>query len=519
MIHRIPISLMPVVTLITLAHAAVPSNPLDNARSMLKKSVSELQDTQKEYADLRRALYSDVNRLDDEALSLSKELRELEREEELRVTRVKVLERELETHKNAFTYTSGLLNQYSKALVTRMHPCEYQLYRDPIANIDQKASSAAGDPKTEMVERLKVLEIGIKRLGSIAGGHRFEGKALGFAGRAIQGTLFIAGPSAYFASADKSIEGISPQVDTGSGLPAVVSINKSNGAIRQTIESGKGDLPLDGTMGKAITAEIKHPGGQNKAMEHVMLFGDIAKNMMFDGWIAIGICVIMITVGWSVAIRKVFYLNSIHKGSHEFLRQWRLLSSDLTAIDHACDDSIRSFGGNADSATQEMIRKSPFYQIYHIGSEEISHRLTKEAGRAPGLTARSIQAIRASLDAGLVQIQHKLTDGLIYLTISIAGGPYVGLLGTVVGVMITFAIISKEGEVNVNAIAPGIASALLATVAGLIVAIPALFVYSYLNGRIKNTTAEIQVFIDEFVAKMAEFYPSAGGSEPGGKSD
>jgi biopolymer transport protein ExbB len=78
----------------------------------------------------------------------------------------------------------------------------------------------------------------------------------------------------------------------------------------------------------------------------------------------------------------------------------------------------------------------------------------------------------------------------------------------VVGVMITFAIISKEGEVNVNAIAPGIASALLATVAGLIVAIPALFVYSYLNGRIKNTTAEIQVFIDEFVAKMAEFYPS-----------
>jgi biopolymer transport protein ExbB len=80
-------------------------------------------------------------------------------------------------------------------------------------------------------------------------------------------------------------------------------------------------------------------------------------------------------------------------------------------------------------------------------------------------------------------------------------------LGTVVGVMITFAIISKEGEVNVNAIAPGIASALLATVAGLIVAIPALFVYSYLNNRIKNITSEVKVFIDEFVAKMAEFYP------------
>ena len=56
----------------------------------------------------------------------------------------------------------------------------------------------------------------------------------------------------------------------------------------------------------------------------------------------------------------------------------------------------------------------------------------------------------------------------------------------------------------------GIASALLATVAGLIVAIPALFIYSYLNSRIKETTSDMQVFIDEFVAKMAEFYPPVG---------
>jgi biopolymer transport protein ExbB len=109
---------------------------------------------------------------------------------------------------------------------------------------------------------------------------------------------------------------------------------------------------------------------------------------------------------------------------------------------------------------------------------------------------------------------HRLAKGLVFLTISIAGGPYVGLLGTVVGVMITFAIIAKNGEVDVNSIAPGIASALLATVAGLVVAIPALFIYSYLNSRIKETTSGMQVFIDEFVAKMAEFYPPAGEASP-----
>src|SRR5690606_14538313 len=148
----------------------------------------------------------------------------------------------------------------------------------------------------------------------------------------------------------------------------------------------------------------------------------------------------------------------------------------------------------------------------HIGSEEIHRRIGKNPGR--GLGARSIQAIRASLDAGLVRENQRMNSKLVFLTISIAGGPYVGLLGTVVGVMITFAIISKTGEVEVNSIAPGIASALLATVAGLVVAIPALFIYSYLSSRIKDALAGMQVFIDEFITRMAELYPPPGESGP-----
>ncbi len=250
-----------------------------------------------------------------------------------------------------------------------------------------------------------------------------------------------------------------------------------------------------------------HGGG---AMEHIALFGDIASNMMFDGWIAICVCVVMIIVGWTVAIQKFNYLNRIQKASQLFQKKWKSVSKDLTAIDHEDQASISSFGGSADARTQSIIKHSPLYHIYHIGSEEISNRLSPGANQQSGLSRRSIIAIRAALDGGLVHETHRLTKGLIFLTISIAGGPYVGLLGTVVGVMITFAIIAKSGEVDVNSIAPGIASALLATVAGLIVAIPALFIYSYLNSRIKETTADMEVFIDEFVAKMAEFYPPVG---------
>jgi biopolymer transport protein ExbB len=258
-----------------------------------------------------------------------------------------------------------------------------------------------------------------------------------------------------------------------------------------------------------VLAEMEGAGEkkENKMMEHVSLFGDIAKNMMFDGWIAIGVCVLMICVGWTVAVQKFFYLRSIQKGSVEFLKHWKSLSSNLTELDHSDDKNVSTLAGKVTGSMTQHVAKSPLYHLYHIGSEEINHRIEKPQNKNKGLSNRSIQAIKASLDAGLVHEHHRLNKGLVFLTMSIAGGPYVGLLGTVVGVMITFAIIAKSGEVDVNSIAPGIASALLATVVGLVVAIPALFIYSFLNGQIKENIGKMQVFIDEFVAKMAEFYP------------
>jgi biopolymer transport protein ExbB len=95
---------------------------------------------------------------------------------------------------------------------------------------------------------------------------------------------------------------------------------------------------------------------------------------------------------------------------------------------------------------------------------------------------------------------------MVLLTIAISGGPFLGLLGTVVGVMITFAAIAAVGDVNINSIAPGIAAALVATVAGLAVAIPTLFGYNYLASRIKNLTNDMAVFADELVTRLAEKY-------------
>jgi len=122
------------------------------------------------------------------------------------------------------------------------------------------------------------------------------------------------------------------------------------------------------------------------------------------------------------------------------------------------------------------------------------------------LSPQAIAAIRAVMDATLVRMTQRLQSQMVLLTIAISGGPFLGLLGTVVGVMITFAAIAASGDVNVNSIAPGISASLAATVAGRAVAIPALFAYNWLNIRIKEVNADMHVFVDEFVTRIAEHY-------------
>ncbi|MES2696663.1 MAG: DUF2341 domain-containing protein [Verrucomicrobiota bacterium] len=264
--------------------------------------------------------------------------------------------------------------------------------------------------------------------------------------------------------------------------------------------------------GKLVVAGKEEAGahsGGGELMKHLSLFTEISKSLTFDGWVVIALCTILAVIGWGVALSKFFYLNRIQKATAAFREQWAHLSSDLTALDHTDEQAIKSMGGNASAKAQKLMRESPLFHIYHIGSQEISHRMANARHGFKGLSERSIQAIRVTLDGGLFREVQRLNRNIVFLTIGIAGGPYLGLLGTVIGVMITFAVIAQSGEVEINSIAPGIAGALLATVAGLAVAIPALFAYSYLSARIKDSVGEMHNFIEEFLAKIAEFYPSS----------
>ncbi len=268
--------------------------------------------------------------------------------------------------------------------------------------------------------------------------------------------------------------------------------------------------------GQGIDANLLVYGadGQREGGGQVSYFVTIAKNLTIDGWFVIGICMAMLIIALIIMIFKAIFLTRVEKANAKFLRDFRRLSGDATALDNPADsnddddlDDAPTLSSLADD--QNKYGASTLYRLYHRGVRETQKRVagqTVSAAHVKVLAPQSIDAIRASMDATMTRLQQSLSSQMVLLTIAISGGPFLGLLGTVIGVMITFAAIALSGDVNVNAIAPGTAAALAATVAGLSVAIPALFGYNWLNTRIKSITADNRVFVDEFVTLLAEQY-------------
>jgi biopolymer transport protein ExbB len=226
-------------------------------------------------------------------------------------------------------------------------------------------------------------------------------------------------------------------------------------------------------------------------------FGIIIRSVTADAWVVIGILGVMAVMSWAVMIGKALYLRRIGAANRLFRSKFR----------EAMRQTPASPGqyGKLPLGGERTLRMSPLCRLYELGMSEVRDRIDRGRVDADGLLPiQSIAAIKSSLDAALARENQRLNALMVLLTIAISGGPFLGLLGTVVGVMVTFAAIAAAGDVNINAIAPGISAALLATVAGLAVAIPALFGYNYFTVRIRDTYVDMQVFVDELITRVGE---------------
>jgi biopolymer transport protein ExbB len=220
----------------------------------------------------------------------------------------------------------------------------------------------------------------------------------------------------------------------------------------------------------------------------------IVKNISLEGWVIIGLLVFFSAFSWLIFFTKVFTLMLVRKDNTSFL------------------DSFSKIKRIYELAGNDRFDFSSLYRVYAAGCEELKERLGNPGKIPEGarIGDRDMNALKAALDRAYVRENQRLNAWLVVLTMAITGGPFLGLLGTVWGVMNTFAAMAEAGEANIMAIAPGVASALSTTVFGLIVAIPALFMYNYLSSKIRAMAMELAAFVDQFPFKVEE---TAGSEE------
>jgi len=295
-----------------------------------------------------------------------------------------------------------------------------------------------------------------------------------------QATIFVDG--AQVARGAAMLPDVQADVLIGEGLVGLLD-EVQIASVARSAEWIKLAVATQGPEGKAVTVRSAEAAAAGD--DHGSYMGVLIDNLTLDAWVVIVILAVMFVIAAAVMVAKSFMIGKVDKHNRKFLKRFRDATNDLLSLDRDVQHP-----------------QSSLFRLYQAGLREVRRRTDAE-GRV-SLTGASIDAIKAAVDADMVRETHKLNAKMVLLTIAISGGPFLGLLGTVVGVMITFAAIAAAGDVNVNAIAPGIAAALLATVAGLAVAIPALFGYNYLASRIKNVSADMQIFVDEFITRIAE---------------
>lgn len=202
-----------------------------------------------------------------------------------------------------------------------------------------------------------------------------------------------------------------------------------------------------------------------------------------EGKMVIGTLLIVSLFSWTVIISKLRQLWIARRMAKKFFAAYEATSNPL---------DLRRSGQEFDGA--------PAYELYTAAAEEVEYHLQNnpvEVNGARRIMKSSLDAIQLALERASSGQALKLEKGMIVLATAVAGGPFIGLLGTVWGVMDTFAGVAIAKAATLTAMAPGVAGALITTVVGLLVAIPAMFAYNFMVTTIRGITQELDGFASE----------------------
>ncbi len=236
------------------------------------------------------------------------------------------------------------------------------------------------------------------------------------------------------------------------------------------------------------------------------------QNATTEGKITVIALLLLSLFSWTIIITKFRQLLIARNATKKFLAAYNSTRDPL---------EIRRQGLEFDGA--------PAYQLYIRGADEMMFHLENNAvpvqimapsspenGQADTaflarstptkISMPSFEAVKVVLEEAAGGEAMALEKGMIVLSTAVAGGPFIGLLGTVWGVMATFAGIAESKAATLTAMAPGVAAALVATVTGLLVAIPAMFAYNFMVTTIRHLTQELDGFASRYANQIEHVY-------------
>ena len=207
--------------------------------------------------------------------------------------------------------------------------------------------------------------------------------------------------------------------------------------------------------------------------------------------VVLAILLLLSVWSWAIILQKVLAYRAIERQTATFLDVFRR-SSKFSEVQSVCPS----------------LPASPLVGVFQAGYAELNAQF-KAAGTAPPgsnpatpparPTLKSLSGVdRALLRASAVEV-NKLEKHIPFLATIASAAPFIGLFGTVWGILITFQRIGLTGSTNLATVGPGIADALIATAAGLFAAIPAVMAYNYFTTKVKGYASDLDDFSLEFL--------------------
>ena len=204
---------------------------------------------------------------------------------------------------------------------------------------------------------------------------------------------------------------------------------------------------------------------------------------------------------WSVIIAKFNQLRAARRATQGFLKVFRAASEPL---------EVYLAGRSPGESPQAVIYQAGAKELcFHLtGSSTIDSTLSTRITSARPIGETSMNSVRSAMERAVGEESLRLESNLIVLATAVSGAPFLGLLGTVWGVMDAFSGIAQAGQSSLAAMAPGVSGALITTVVGLLVAIPAMFGYNFLTTSTRSFIVEMENFAAECAAVFEHRFTS-----------